>query len=315
MPLPASMWGQGRKTRSFYEQGLPSTGCNTLLFVVQEKRDKTDTRWLRLTAVANFTYTYTQHTADEQTIFVEENTEPDNILLQIIIMTLYHFGNCLALVYVPYHLTYKYSGLSEYGAFWKCVQAGGIYVFTQLCKMLVLATFFPTTEIETKDGSIDFMGEMLKVSVDLADIAGLYFVLMGIPGKGHAKVLTAGVGWAGAELILSRFLMLWVGARGAEFDWKYIQKCLESNISLVQHITTATLVWLWSRHDLHRSLVPVVTALLLLGTYKPLLLDAMLLSLGYGPWASLAVRAVATLCLGLTTLHIYAGLAKAIGIY
>jgi hypothetical protein len=26
-------------------------------------------------------------------------------------MTLYHFGNCLALVYVPYYLTYKYSGL------------------------------------------------------------------------------------------------------------------------------------------------------------------------------------------------------------
>jgi hypothetical protein len=134
------------------------------------------------------------------------------------------------------------------------VQAGGIYVFTQLCKMLILATFFPTTEVEIKDG-IDFMGvstywylvtlmedkneyslcwqEMLKVSVDLADLAGLYFVLMRIPGKGHAKVLTAGVGWAGAELILSRILMLWVGARGAEFDWKYIQKCLESNISLV----------------------------------------------------------------------------------
>jgi len=26
-------------------------------------------------------------------------------------MTLYHFGNCLALVYVPYYFTYKYSGL------------------------------------------------------------------------------------------------------------------------------------------------------------------------------------------------------------
>lgn len=34
---------------------------------------------------------------------------------------------------------------SEYGAFWKCIQAAGIYVFTQLCKMLVLATFFPDT--------------------------------------------------------------------------------------------------------------------------------------------------------------------------
>lgn len=31
-------------------------------------------------------------------------------------MTLYHFGNCVALVYVPYYLTYKYSGL--------CVSSG-----------------------------------------------------------------------------------------------------------------------------------------------------------------------------------------------
>ena len=45
---------------------------------------------------------------------------------------------------------------SEYSAFWKCVQAGGAYLFTQLCKMLVLATFFPTTEVPT--GSLDILG-------------------------------------------------------------------------------------------------------------------------------------------------------------
>lgn len=35
---------------------------------------------------------------------------------------------------------------SEYGAFWKCIQGGIIYAFTQLCKMLILATFFPANE-------------------------------------------------------------------------------------------------------------------------------------------------------------------------
>jgi len=74
----------------------------------------------------------------------------------------------------------------------------------------------------------------LKSSIDLADLAGILLVLNGIPGKGHAKVLTAGIGWAGAEVLLTRFLLLWVGARGAEFDWKYIQKSLESNINLVK---------------------------------------------------------------------------------
>lgn len=73
----------------------------------------------------------------------------------------------------------------------------------------------------------------MKTTVDLADLCGLYLVLMGIPGKGHAKVLTAGIGWAGAEIILTRFIVLWVGARGAEFSWSYIQTSLDSNISLV----------------------------------------------------------------------------------
>jgi hypothetical protein len=46
------------------------------------------------------------------------------------------------------------------------------------------------------------------------------------------QVLVAGVGWAFAELLLTRVIFLWVGARGIEFDWKYIQKSFDSNISL-----------------------------------------------------------------------------------
>lgn len=81
---------------------------------------------------------------------------------------------------------------------------------------------------------IFYLQEFLKSSIDLADLVGILLVLNSIPGKGHAKVLTAGIGWAGAEVLLTRFLLLWVGARGAEFDWKYIQKSLESNINLVR---------------------------------------------------------------------------------
>lgn len=35
---------------------------------------------------------------------------------------------------------------TEYGAFWKCVQVGGMYLLVQLCKMMLLATFFPTLD-------------------------------------------------------------------------------------------------------------------------------------------------------------------------
>ncbi|XP_060530545.1 BOS complex subunit TMEM147 isoform X2 [Cylas formicarius] len=166
-------------------------------------------------------------------------------------MTLYHFGNCIAIIYMPYYLTYKRSGLSDYGAFWKCVYAGVVYMFTQLTQMLILATFFPDT---VSDMDNDWIGEFLKYSVGLTDLVGLYYVLNGIPTKGHNKILTAAVGWATAEVILSRALLLWVGARGIEFDWIYILKCLESNIALIQHIATAALIWLWSRHDLNKRL-------------------------------------------------------------
>ena len=77
--------------------------------------------------------------------------------------------------------------------------------------------------------------ELLKCTVDLIDLIGLSVVMSRIAGKGHTKVLIAGLGWAGAELVLSRLLVFWVGARGTEFDWKYIQKSFEANISIVIH--------------------------------------------------------------------------------
>lgn len=81
------------------------------------------------------------------------------------------------------------------------------------------------------------MQEILRCTIDVADLLGLAIVLSRIPGKGHSKLITAGLGWATAEVVLSRGLLLWVGARGAEFSWMYIQKCLESNISLVKIIS------------------------------------------------------------------------------
>lgn len=219
----------------------------------------------------------------------------------------------MALVYVPYYLTYKYSGLSEYGAFWKCIQAGGIYIFTQLCKMLVLATFFDTENVAAA-GEFNIISEFLRSTVDVADLLGLIFILSRIPGKGHSKLITAGLGWAAAEVILSRGIMLWVGARGAEFSWVYIQKCLESNISLVQHITTATLLWLFTRHDLNKKFKPFVTLLLIATIFKSVWVDGILNILAIGPWATLGFKALVASIFGFLALHIYAGLAQVIGI-
>ncbi|KAI8041901.1 transmembrane protein 147 [Drosophila gunungcola] len=228
-------------------------------------------------------------------------------------MTLYHFGNCVALL-TPYYFTYKYSGLSEYGAFWKCVQAGGIYIFTQLCKMLVLATFFYSDAPSSSSGEFNFFAEIFRCSVDIADLLGFALILSRIPGKGHSKLITAGLGWATAEVILSRGIMLWVGARGTEFSWIYILKCLESNVLLVQHITTATLIWLFTRHDLNKALKPLVSLLLAVTVFKGVWLEGMLHILTIGPWLTVAVKALVAAVIGFCTLHIYSGLAQQIGI-
>ncbi|XP_050347345.1 transmembrane protein 147 [Nymphalis io] len=228
-------------------------------------------------------------------------------------MTLYHFGNCLALVYAPYHMAYKFSGISEYATFSKCVYAGGLYIFTQLCKMLLLATFFPDSD-NVQGAEYDIFLEILKATVDLADLLGLYFALNSIPGKGHAKILTAAIGWASAEVLVTRSILLWVGARGSEFDWRYVRSCAESNVALLQHASTAALVWLWTRSDLPRKHFPIVVTLLAISPYKSLIEEAIASIFSLSAWALLGLRTVHTTVIGLTALAMYAVLAQQIGI-
>lgn len=221
---------------------------------------------------------------------------------------------------------------SEYGAFYKVLQSAGMYMFTQLCKMLVLATFFPDS-LSSQD-HFNFVAEFLRTSIDVIDLIGIAIVMLSknfscktnnfliknfqmlskIPGKGHSKLISVGLGWTIAELILSRALSLWVGARGAEFSWIYIQKCLESNIFLVQNLATTTLLWLQSRHDLNKKYVPIVIFLLATTVYKPVWLELIFHALLLGPWVQLAAKALVTFIIGVISLNIYAGLAQQIGI-
>jgi hypothetical protein len=83
----------------------------------------------------------------------------------------------------------------------------------------------------------------------------------------------------------------------------------------VQHISTAALVWLWSRHDLKKTLVPIVYLLLLATVFKPVLFNTLLMTMGYSAWLRLALKAATTCVLGLITLFMYSGLAKVIGVY
>ncbi|XP_059728908.1 BOS complex subunit TMEM147 [Haemorhous mexicanus] len=217
-------------------------------------------------------------------------------------MTLFHFGNCFALAYFPYFITYKCSGLSEYSAFWRCVQAGATYVLVQLGKMLFLATFFPTWE--GPSGGYDLVGEFLRATVDVADLGGLQLALGRGGGRGELRILVAALGWASAELLTARCVPLWVGARGVEFDWRHLQMGLDSNISLVRHVAAAALLWASGRHDLPSPLRLPLGGLLAAAAYEGFLIGWAGQVLGLGPWGALGLRALGAAALGLGALRL-----------
>jgi len=237
-------------------------------------------------------------------------------------MTFYHFVNCIALSYAPFHMTYKYLGLSEYGAFWKCVTAGLVYTVTQFAKMIFLATFFPAATggddyfdggpmeesrvDEQEEVPFIFLMEFLKLTVDLVDLVGLYFVIQRVSGKSAVKIMVAGLGWAFADFLLTRVLFLWVGARGVEFDWKYLQKSFESNVSLVHFLTLAALVWMSTRRDLSKPVVPLLVALTLIASYKGLILDSLVPVFSFSAFPALAIKAGFTALVGFVTVQVYA---------
>ena len=46
----------------------------------------------------------------------------------------------------------------------------------------------------------------MQATVDMADLVGIYLVMSRVSGKGSVKVLIAGLGWAFAELVLTRLV-------------------------------------------------------------------------------------------------------------
>lgn len=230
-------------------------------------------------------------------------------------MTFYHFMNCLALAYVPHFLAYKYSKLNEYGAFWKCVHAGGTYLLVQLCKMMLLATFFPASENVDDGTSSNLISELLKASVDVADFIGIHVVMSRVAARGDVKVLVAAVGWATAELLFTRLLPLWVGARGAEFSWRHLVSAADTNISLIHYLNVAALLWLRSRTDLPTSRRPLVGLLLLLHLLHAPLVQLLLsvrapVAVGGAGVMKLGVRALVMVCSSVQTVWMFAGMMR-----
>lgn len=57
--------------------------------------------------------------------------------------------------------------------------------------------------------TIFLLKEFLKCTVDLADLVGIHLVMSKIAGKGQLKFMVAGLGWATAELLMTRWITDW----------------------------------------------------------------------------------------------------------
>lgn len=72
---------------------------------------------------------------------------------------------------------------------------------------------------------------------------------------------------------------------------------------------------MWTRHDLKKSFVPVVTVLLLATIYKPLVMEYVVEVMAISAWSALSLKAAVTLLFGVVTLQMYVVLAESIGMF
>eukprot|EP00470_Lotharella_oceanica_P001243 CAMPEP_0170168568 /NCGR_PEP_ID=MMETSP0040_2-20121228/1555_1 /TAXON_ID=641309 /ORGANISM="Lotharella oceanica, Strain CCMP622" /LENGTH=177 /DNA_ID=CAMNT_0010406839 /DNA_START=229 /DNA_END=762 /DNA_ORIENTATION=+ len=97
--------------------------------------------------------------------------------------------------------------------------------------------------------------ELPIILVGVLDYGGLYMMHGRLQRKGtrkpnHLRVLAVAIGWACAEALVHYLIPLWIGARDVEFSWDYIEMGVQSNINLILHLASSTVVWLGMRNDL-----------------------------------------------------------------
>ncbi|TKR68106.1 hypothetical protein L596_024139 [Steinernema carpocapsae] len=219
-------------------------------------------------------------------------------------MTFFHFVNCALLAYAPIFISYKYTGLSEYTTFVKCALSAFAYFGTQFAKMMVLATFFPTTEGD----EFDIFMELMKNSADVFDVIGMHLAMTHfLTGRGEMRFIAAGVGWAAAHSVASYFITFVSGARATAFSWSYIQTAFAANIDLFFFVSFSTLVWLFSRNDLAQSSKRIVIALLTFCVFHNFIYQMFIIN-GIRSWGLLLAKAICTGALSTMTLISYTGL-------
>lgn len=218
-------------------------------------------------------------------------------------MTFFHFINCSLLTYVPFFIVYKSTVLAEQSLMSTCVRGAFGFIATQLCSMILVATFIPNFDSD----AFDMKKELASLVVNMGDIVGIYLALTMVKGNNgnDQKVLGIGLGWSFGEAILSKFLPLWIGARGLEFSWEHTMSGVEANSAMLLTIVLTALVWSSNRKDIDGSSMSQISGLMIAVLILPRLVSYARLVLGWSSFGATGCNIVGSVVLALLTKPVY----------
>ena len=72
-------------------------------------------------------------------------------------------------------------------------------------------------------------------------------------------------------------------------------------------MTLSVLIWMWSRRDVSKSLLPFLSTLIVVCSYQGLLVETLVPLLGIGAWTALLYKALFTGGLAVVALQLYVG--------
>jgi len=209
------------------------------------------------------------------------------------------FLNCLLLTFGPFYVIYRSTRLSEENALRACISSGLWFAGTQAVKIFVVATVIPSGTT----GDFSLVQECLQTLSNLIEVVGLYLTLQYTANLSkfslETRILAVGLGWTAAESLIGYLIPLWIGARGMEFSWEYIQMGISSNISLILHLALVAVLWLRSRTDVDKAAaLPIYVTI---GTYAalPMVASYLQLVLEANAWTLLTIRFIVAFTLGL----------------
>jgi hypothetical protein len=111
--------------------------------------------------------------------------------------------------------------------------------------MFLFATFLTTNT----NGVASILQEFFKMIISIIDVIAIYLLMRSKIIERENKITNIGMGWALGESVLSRLLPLWFESTGLDFNWKYIQMSITSNINILYYLSLTTLIFVFTKKN------------------------------------------------------------------